>query len=142
MAEAKVTVKAAPVANSPEAAFDLAKAELEAARKKLVEMQVAAQTAPGPEKPKAYQAVEEAKKKVSEAEAKLKALEPAELIAEHTLATDETLSHLALKYYGHATPPYWQLIYEANKELIGDNPNRVRAGMVIKVPALPKDFKA
>ena len=30
-------------------------------------------------------------------------------IAQHTLTTDETLSHLALKYYGHATPPYWQL---------------------------------
>jgi nucleoid-associated protein YgaU len=141
MAEAKVVVKAAPVANSPQAALDLAKAELEAARKKLVELQVAAQTAPGSEKPKAYQAVEEAKKKVAEAEAKLKALEPAELVAEHTLAADETLSHLALKYYGHATPPYWQLIYEANKELIGDNPNRVRPGMVIKVPKLPADFQ-
>jgi len=139
--ESKVVVKAAPVASSPEAALDLAKAELEAARKKLVELQVAAQTAPGSEKPKAYQAVEEAKNKVAEAEAKLKALEPAELIAEHTLAADETLSHLALKYYGHATPPYWQLIYEANKELIGDNPNRVRPGMVIKVPKLPADFQ-
>jgi len=63
------------------------------------------------------------------------------LITEHTLASDETLSHLALKYYGHATPPYWRFIYEANKELIGDNPNRVRRGMVIKIPVLPPDFK-
>ena len=62
-------------------------------------------------------------------------------IAEHTLTADETLSHLALKYYGHATPAYWQVIYQANKELIGDNPNRVRLGMVIKVPKLPDGFK-
>ena len=62
-------------------------------------------------------------------------------IAEHTLAADETLSHLALKYYGHATPPYWKLIYEANKDLIGDNPNRVRPGSVLKIPALPENMK-
>jgi phage tail protein X len=62
-------------------------------------------------------------------------------IAEHTLAADETLSHLALKYYGHATPPYWQLIYEANKETIGDNPNRVRPGLLIKIPELPAELK-
>jgi nucleoid-associated protein YgaU len=65
----------------------------------------------------------------------------AQFIAEHTLAADETLSHLALKYYGHATPPYWKLIYEANKALIGDNPNRVRPGMALKIPALPEDMK-
>jgi nucleoid-associated protein YgaU len=62
-------------------------------------------------------------------------------IAEHTLAADETLSHLALKYYGHATPPYWNLIYEANKEIIGDNPNRVRPGLLIKIPELPTEMK-
>jgi len=26
-------------------------------------------------------------------------------IAQHTLTADKTLSYLALKYYGHATPP-------------------------------------
>jgi nucleoid-associated protein YgaU len=64
-----------------------------------------------------------------------------QFIAEHTLTAEETLSHLALKYYGHATPPYWKLIYEANKELIGDNPNRVRPGMVLKIPVLPDNMK-
>jgi len=29
----------------------------------------------------------------------------------------ETLSHIALKYYGHATPPYYKLIYEFNKNV-------------------------
>ncbi len=122
----------------------LAKQELEAARKKVSELQVAAQVAPGNEKPKAYQAVDDAKKKADELEARLKALEaqaaPA-IQAEHTVASGETLSHLALKYYGKATPPYWQLIYEANKEVIGENPNKVRTGMVLKIPELPKDFQ-
>jgi nucleoid-associated protein YgaU len=62
-------------------------------------------------------------------------------ITEHTLGVDETLSHLALKYYGHATPPYWRLIYDANKDMIGDNPNFVHQGMIIKIPVLPEGFK-
>jgi len=61
--------------------------------------------------------------------------------AMHTLESDETLSHVALKYYGHATKPYWTLIYEANKDKIGDNPNRVRSGLVLKIPELPADIK-
>jgi nucleoid-associated protein YgaU len=62
-------------------------------------------------------------------------------IAVHELQADETLSHLALKYYGHATPKYWKLIYEANKELIGDNPNKVRPGSLINIPELPEELK-
>jgi nucleoid-associated protein YgaU len=62
-------------------------------------------------------------------------------IAEHTLTAEETLSHLSLKYYGHATKPYWMVIYEANKDVIGDNPNRVRPGLEIKIPELPEELK-
>ena len=57
---------------------------------------------------------------------------------EHTVEKGETLSHLALKYYGHATKPYYMLIYEANKDLIGDDPNLIRTGMTLKIPALPE----
>ena len=60
---------------------------------------------------------------------------------EHKLTADETLSHLALKYYGSAYEPYWRVIYEANKDLIGDNPARVRPGMMIKIPPLPEELK-
>lgn len=63
------------------------------------------------------------------------------IITEHTLKADETLSHLALKYYGSAYEPYWRVIYEANKDQIGDNPARVRPGMVIKIPVLPEELK-
>lgn len=52
----------------------------------------------------------------------------------HVIASGETLSHLALKYYGSATQEKWMIIYEANKELIGDNPNKVRVGMELVIP--------
>lgn len=60
-----------------------------------------------------------------------------EYIAEHTMKADETLSHLALKYYGSAVREKWMVIYEANKASIGDDPAHVRPGTVIKIPKLP-----
>lgn len=63
------------------------------------------------------------------------------IIAEHTVQSDETLSHIALKYYKHATPPYYMHIYEANKEVIGDNPNIIRPGMVLKITVLPEELQ-
>lgn len=84
----------------------------------------------------------EERRKFDERHEQLKASLHKKFIAEHTLTAEETLSHLALKYYGHATPPYWQLIYEANKTAIGDDPNRVRPGTVIKIPELPADLKS
>lgn len=61
------------------------------------------------------------------------------LIATHTLDDSTTLSHLSLKYYGHATEEYWRIIYEANKDVIGDDPNKVRPGMELKIPVLPSE---
>ena len=52
----------------------------------------------------------------------------------HTVASDETLSHIALRYYGSAVKEKWMIIYEANKELIGDNPNMIRKGMELFIP--------
>jgi nucleoid-associated protein YgaU len=63
------------------------------------------------------------------------------IIAKHKLTADETLSHLSLKYYGHATREYWMVIYEANKEQIGDNPAYVQVGMEILIPELPDNLK-
>jgi nucleoid-associated protein YgaU len=60
-----------------------------------------------------------------------------EYIAEHVMKADETLSHLALKYYGSAIRDKWMVIYEANKEAIGPDPAHVRPGTVIKIPKLP-----
>jgi nucleoid-associated protein YgaU len=64
---------------------------------------------------------------------------PAKYIAEHTVSGDETLSHIALKYYGSAVKEKWMLIYNANKAVIGDDPNRIRPGQVLKIPEQPKE---
>lgn len=77
-------------------------------------------------KAKAAQAIEEIKEK---------------FLAEHTVEAGETLSHIALKYYKNAGKPFYMAIYEVNKATIGDNPNRIKPGMLLKIPVLPKDFK-
>ncbi len=66
---------------------------------------------------------------------------PPKFLAEHTIGPDETLSHIALKYYGHSTRDYFMVIYEANKEAIGDNPGIVRPGTVLHIPELPANLK-
>jgi nucleoid-associated protein YgaU len=71
----------------------------------------------------------------------LKAQAAPKVLATHKLTAEETLSHLSLKYYGHATRDYWMVIYEANKEQIGDNPAHVRVGMELVIPELPDNLK-
>ncbi len=61
-----------------------------------------------------------------------------EYIAEHSMGYDETLSHLALKYYGSAVRDMWMIIYEANKDVIGPDPAHVHPGTVLKIPKLPQ----
>ena len=58
-------------------------------------------------------------------------------ISKHTVEKGETLSDIALKYYKHATPPYWRIILEANKELLKGNERNVQTGMKLDIPALP-----
>lgn len=55
-------------------------------------------------------------------------------IAEHTVAANDTLSSIALKYYGSAVREKWMPIYEANKALIGDDPGVLKVGQVLKIP--------
>lgn len=55
-------------------------------------------------------------------------------LSEHTVTPGETLSQIALKYYGSAVKEKWMLIYEANRQVIGDDPNRIRPGQVLKIP--------
>lgn len=51
---------------------------------------------------------------------------------EHVVKAGDTLSHLALHYYGNARK--WQQIYEANKETM-KNPNYIYIGQKVLVPA-------
>lgn len=57
----------------------------------------------------------------------------------HKLEKGQTLSHLALKYYGNATEPYWRLILDFNEDL--DNEKNIWEGRDIKIPELPDDMK-
>ncbi|MBP7196708.1 MAG: LysM peptidoglycan-binding domain-containing protein [Anaerolineaceae bacterium] len=106
------------------------KAEAEARR-------VAAENAKRVEQAERYKAEAEARK----AEYEARKAEAAAFIGEHTVTADDTLSHIALKFYGHATPPYYKLIYEANKDVIGDNMNVIVPGQVLRIPALPEELK-
>jgi putative glutamine transport system substrate-binding protein len=46
----------------------------------------------------------------------------------------DTLSRIARKYYGEKWATSWQRIFEANRDVIGDDPARLRAGMNLQIP--------
>lgn len=81
-----------------------------------------------------------AEEQTSGASGKAKAASPfssTKIIAEHKVAEGDTLGALALKYYGSATKDYWMVIYEMNKNAIGEDPNKVKLGLLLKIPELP-----
>ncbi len=51
---------------------------------------------------------------------------------QYVINRGETLSGIALHYYGSASK--WNKIYEANRATIGPNPNVIRAGQTIVIP--------
>jgi len=81
------------------------------------------------------------KKAVEERKARLAQEKKSQLIATHTVKEGETLSHIALKYYKHATPPYWKFLLEHNTEVLKGNERNVRTGMELEIPELPEDLK-
>jgi nucleoid-associated protein YgaU len=78
------------------------------------------------------EAMEARKRRLDElrkkAEQKIKAV--------HTVAEGETLSGIALKYYGSAVKEKWMIIYEANKDVIGDDPGLIVTGQVLQIPEI------
>lgn len=81
------------------------------------------------------QEMAEAKKAVEAAQAAFAALPRVKV------GNDDTLSGIALKHYGHATEPYWRLIYNQNKAVIGDNPGMLKVGTELIIPKLPDNLK-
>lgn len=75
---------------------------------------------------KAVDSVEEAAKDV------LESVAGQEFIAEYTVVAGDNLSFISKKFYG--TPKHWEDVYEANKGIIGDNPNMIRVGQELKIP--------
>ena len=50
----------------------------------------------------------------------------------YTVASGDSLSKIAQRYYGDAQQ--WRKIYEANRELIGENPDMIQPGQKLRVP--------
>jgi nucleoid-associated protein YgaU len=63
------------------------------------------------------------------------------IIAKHKVEEGQTLSHIALKYYHHATPPYWKFILEYNQALLKGDEKNMRTGLVLEIPELPENLK-
>jgi nucleoid-associated protein YgaU len=53
----------------------------------------------------------------------------------YTVQQGDTLSKIAQQAYGDGN--LWPKIYEANKPVIGPNPNLIRPGEVLRIPILP-----
>ncbi|MFN2221840.1 MAG: LysM peptidoglycan-binding domain-containing protein [Chloroflexota bacterium] len=57
-------------------------------------------------------------------------------IAEHKVAAGDSMSAIAQQYYGSGVKEKWMAIYEANKDVMGDNPTLIHPGQVLKIPEL------
>lgn len=53
----------------------------------------------------------------------------------YTVTSGDTLSGLAERFYGNSN--LWNIIYEANKRVIGPDPNLLQVGEVLTIPLLP-----
>lgn len=114
-----------------------AKERLEQARKEAEERQreaAAEREAKAKAEAEAAAAREEAARKEAEAKAAASAPKYTEFIAEHTVQPGDNLSFISQRYYGHQGN--FRIIYEANKDVIGDNMNLIRPGQVLKIPKL------
>ena len=92
----------------------------------------------------------EVAQKMAEAKAKAQDLDNRDVLSTgarkgitsiHIVVAGDTLSSIALKYYGKATPPYYQLIYQHNLEVIGSNINIIVPGQKLVIPDLPDELK-
>ena len=59
-------------------------------------------------------------------------MKAAKEVKKHVVVSGDTLSGIAKKYYDDAGQ--YMKIYEANKDLIGDNPDLIQIGMELVIP--------
>ena len=65
---------------------------------------------------------------------RLQAIKDKKVIRKHVVVSGDTLSGIAKKFYDD--PGKYMAIYEANKALIGDNPDLIKPGMELIIPDL------
>jgi nucleoid-associated protein YgaU len=53
----------------------------------------------------------------------------------YTVADGDTLATIAERFYGD--PTQWRRIYDANRSVIGENPDNVRVGTTLRIPPGP-----
>lgn len=53
----------------------------------------------------------------------------------YTVKSGDSLSKIARNYYGDAMK--WTKIYDANKDVIGNNPDMIHPGQTLKIPKQP-----
>ena len=56
-------------------------------------------------------------------------------IESYTVKAGDTLVSIAERIYGDDPKHTFQDIYEANKDLIGDDPDQIKVGMTLRIPA-------
>lgn len=61
-------------------------------------------------------------------------MKKAKEVKKHVVVSGDTLSGIAKKYYNDAGK--YMKIYEANKDLIGDDPDLIKPGMELVIPKL------
>ena len=52
----------------------------------------------------------------------------------YTVVSGDSLSKIAKNYYGDGAK--WHQLYEANKDLIGSNPDLIEVGQVLTLPSI------
>jgi hypothetical protein len=57
------------------------------------------------------------------------------MLGRHTVAPGEWLSMIAGRWY-KGEVLFWPVIYDANRQVIGPNPNKLRRGQVLKIPSI------
>ncbi len=109
-----------------------------AAEKFEAERKAAAEKAAAEKKVEDERKAQEVARQYAAAAAAMK--EKAQVI-KHVWGKEDTYASLAFKYYGSIKEPFWRLIYEHNKDIIGSHPNAIREGLEIEIPPLPDELK-
>lgn len=58
---------------------------------------------------------------------------PTPVAQTYTVVKGDSLSKIAQRFYGHANK--WRKLYDANRQTVGSNPDLIKPGQVLTIPA-------